>query len=63
MLSFRSNDKIEAPAWIIKKLLNEQEIRCYEKQKVKQKRTELKLNKASKEKDYIKNIWKIARQG
>ena len=49
MLSKRNNGKVDVPDQIIKKLLNEQEIRWNEKQKIKaEERIELKLKKASK---------------
>ena len=54
MLSKRNNGEVETPAWIITKILNEQEIRWNEKQKIKaEERTESKSKKTSKEKDYI----------
>ena len=59
ILSKRNSGKVEASARIIKKLLNEREIRWNEKQKtIAEERIELRLNKASKEKDYIKKLLK-----
>ena len=55
LLSKRNNGKVDAPARIIIKLLNERELRWNKKQKIKaEQRIELKLKKASKEKDCIK---------